>query len=108
MRSAARPIRAGGSGFQAEPAGERSLSGSRRKMPFFREFGQAPEPVPARPGVRLAAWQLLHQGAVPRRSVMSPPIPVERREPRLPTRTRVRLHVFDGSTGELRLGGIVE
>lgn len=38
---------------------------------------------------------------------MSPPS-AERREPRLRTRTRVRLHVFDGSKGDLKLGQIVE
>jgi hypothetical protein len=32
----------------------------------------------------------------------------ERREPRFRTRVRVRLHVFDGSSGELTLGGILE
>src|SRR6202020_2886486 len=33
---------------------------------------------------------------------------LERREPRFLTRTRVRLHVFDGSSGELTVGPIVE
>lgn len=32
----------------------------------------------------------------------------ERREPRYATRVRVRLHVFDGTAGELKLGGILE
>ena len=36
------------------------------------------------------------------------PMSAERREPRMRTRTKVRMHVFDGSCGELRLGRIVE
>ena len=32
----------------------------------------------------------------------------ERREPRFLTRTRVRLHVFDGTSGELTVGPIAE
>ena len=35
-------------------------------------------------------------------------ISAERRAPRLRTRARVRLHVFDGHTGELQLGQIHE
>ena len=35
-------------------------------------------------------------------------ISIERREPRFLTRTRVRLHVFDGTSGNLTLGQIAE
>lgn len=35
-------------------------------------------------------------------------ISIERREPRFLTRTRVRLHVFDGTSGDLTLGQIAE
>lgn len=35
-------------------------------------------------------------------------ISAERREPRMRTRTRVRLHVFDGTSGALHMGQILE
>jgi hypothetical protein len=36
------------------------------------------------------------------------PTASERREPRFRTRVRVRLHVFDATSGELKLGQIIE